>query len=342
MTASLQKIRIGTRGSPLALTQTNMVRTALSVVAPDIDIETVIIKTSGDWRPEQGEVRLSTEAGGKGQFAKEIEEALLAEAVDCAVHSMKDMETRLPRGLTIPVMLPREDARDALLLSDPLREVLAGKQAWADTDTEMKADLSGGALDILPEGATVGTASVRRQAFLLAKRPDLNVVPLRGNVQTRIEKVRAGQVDATFLAVAGLNRLNLTHEIDLVLDVEDFLPAAGQGAVGVEVLYNNKSSLAFISQLNCPATLLCVSAERAALSVLDGSCHTPIGAYATLDGDDMFLRISVAALDGSEVYCAEVNESVRDVEYAVKTGASLAEKLKADIPQHLLQQSAQS
>ena len=354
MTVKLQKIRIGTRGSPLALRQTEMVRSALAAVVPEIETEVVVIKTSGDWKPDDGEVRLNADAGGKGQFAKEIEAALLAGDIDCAVHSMKDMETVLPEGLVIPCMLPREDVRDALLLSEELREKYSRHceergdeaiQSQEHKSLDSFADARNDVWDIFSKGAIIGTASVRRQAFLLNKRPDLKCVPLRGNVETRIEKVRCGKIedgkiDATFLAIAGLNRLNLAHEADLVLDIDDMLPAAGQGAVGIEMRAHSEDILAVFGQLNCITTLLCVKAERAALSVLDGSCHTPIGAYATLKEGHMHLRLSVAALDGSALHHDEAYAPVKTIENAEELGVALARKLKANIPPGLLSQVA--
>ncbi len=328
-------LKIGTRASALALMQTEMVRAALAVVVPEVETEVVEIVTSGEWKPEEGETRLSTENGGKGQFTKEIAAALLAGEVDCAVHSMKDMETLLPEGLEISVMLPREDPRDVLLLSEALREKLE-QNGGADVSDPFA---------ILPHGATVGTASVRRQAFLLARRPDLTVVPFRGNVGTRIEKVRTGKgehtVDATFLALAGLNRLGFQHEADVIIAPEIMLPAAGQGAVGIEFLSSRSGGLAFIGQLNCETTLRCVSAERAALNVLDGSCHTPIGAYATLINDgQMHLRLAVAALDGSALFEDKDIQGVQSVQEAVALGAALGTRLKAQLPADILVQKA--
>jgi hydroxymethylbilane synthase len=312
-------IKIGTRGSPLALKQTQMVCEALACAFPDLKVETRIIKTSGDWRPEEGERRLLEAEGGKGLFAKEIEEELLAGTIDAAVHSMKDMPTFLPKGLVIRHMLPREDVRDALLCQD------RGLRGLAD----------------LPHGAVVGTASVRRQAFLLSQRPDLKIVPLRGNVQTRIEKLRSGQVDATLLAVAGLKRLGLENEIDVALEPQEMLPAAGQGAVGIEIKENNTNILAIFDQIIHAPTYLCVTAERALLGVLDGSCHTPIGAYAVLDGQGhMILHGSVASLDGREIYRDHVSGIIQSAQDAEMLGQTLGQRLKDKVPEALLQQIA--
>lgn len=311
-------IKIGTRGSPLALKQTQMVCEALTRVHPDLKIETRIIKTSGDWRPEDGERRLAEDQGGKGLFAKEIEAELLAGNIAAAVHSMKDMPAVLPDGLVIRHMLPREDVRDALLLKDR----------------------AGGIQDLKP-GALVGTSSVRRQAFLLAMRPDLKIVPLRGNVQTRIEKLRSGQVDATMLAVAGLKRLGLAHEIDAIIAPEDMLPSAGQGAVGIEIKESNSNILAIFDQISCGVTVRAVTAERALLALLDGSCHTPIGAHAILDGDQMILRGCVASLDGTEIYHDRETGHVNSIMEAEMLGRTLAGRFLENIPHDLLRQIAE-
>jgi hydroxymethylbilane synthase len=309
----INTLKIGTRGSPLALVQARDVEARLKAVHPDLEIEIVIIKTSGDWKPSDGEVRLSEENGGKGQFAKEIEEALIEGAVDIGVHSMKDMDSFLPEGLVIEHMLPREDVRDALLLSHKLRGYVQN-------------------LEDLPEGAKIGTASVRRGAFLLARRPDLQIEPFRGNVQTRIDKVRAGQVDATFLAMAGLNRLGLSEEADVPIDVVSMLPAAGQGAVGIEHRAVDLDVAALLAPLNCRETYYCVGAERAALKVLDGSCHTPIGAYAQIVNDQMSLEVQVSSVDGLQSFGAQLRETVSSVMEALALGVKVAEQVKAHLP----------
>lgn len=307
----IKKVRIGTRGSKLALVQADMVAGAL--MAQGVAVEIVRIETSGDWKPAQGETRLSEAEGGKGQFAKEIEAALLRGEIDCGVHSMKDMPSFLPEGLIIRHMLPREDARDAFL--------------------------SNGAktIDELPQGAVVGTSSLRRQAFVLARRPDLKVVPIRGNVPTRIEKLRGGQVDATLLALAGLRRLGLEKEISAVLDVAEMLPAAGQGAVGIEIRANDAVIAAFLDRLHCSKTGLCVHAERAALQVLDGSCHTPIGAHAVLDGNRIMLQVDVASGDGQQFFKTEKTGIVETDADAEALGRVAGEDLKARVPRELLQ-----
>ncbi len=312
MAVKCEKIIIGTRGSPLALVQANMVKDKIAKLGQDIDVTLRVIKTSGDWKPSDGEVRLEALAGGKAQFATEIEEALLRGEIDIAVHSMKDMETILPDGLIIPFMLPREDARDAFL-----------------------SNISQNIYD-LPNGCTVGTSSVRRQAFLLNKRPDLKVAVFRGNVQTRIDKLRAGQVDATFLACAGLNRLGLSSEITSIIDIDDMLPAAAQGAVGMEIRESDMNKLSFISQFSCYKTYICISAERAVLRALGGSCHMPVGVYAVLDGDEMRLRVKVVSLDGSQIWSEDVRAKVISPDEATKFGDQVGKCLKSIVPAEVL------
>lgn len=307
-----EKIVIGTRGSPLALVQANMVKDKIANIGQNIDVSIRIIKTSGDWKPQDGEVRLEALEGGKAQFAKEIEEALLAGEIDIAVHSMKDMETVLPEGLVIPFMLPREDVRDAFI-SD---------KASCISD--------------LPQGAVVGTASVRRQAFLLNQRPDLNVVPFRGNVQTRLDKLRAGQVDATFLACAGLNRLGMSDEVTSAIEVDEMLPAVGQGAVGIEVRASDLNELSFIDQFCCLKTYLCVGCERGVLRALGGSCHTPVGVHAVLNDGSLYLRVQVVSLDGSQSWSDEDTAVCKDVNDAVTLGERVGVRLKEKVPAEVL------
>jgi hydroxymethylbilane synthase len=307
-----QTIRIGTRGSRLALKQTDMVATGLRAQWPALQIDIVEIKTSGDWKPAEGETRLSEIAGGKGLFAKEIEEALLGGVIDCGVHSMKDMASFLPEGLILRHMLAREDARDAFLANDCKT------------------------LGELPHGATLGTSSLRRQAFVLGERPDLKIVPLRGNVQTRIEKLRAGQVDATLLAYAGLKRLGLQAEAASVLSPGEMLPAAGQGAIGIEMRGNDLTTQQLFDPLHHRETGLRVTAERAALQVLNGSCHTPIGAYAVLSGKTLHLHVAVASGDGGELYEVEESAPVETDGDAQAFGEAMGMALKAQVPPQLL------
>ncbi len=277
MTAPL--LRIGTRGSPLALAQAEETRTRLAILDPALAaagaVEVVVIRTTGDRIQD----RTLADAGGKGLFTKEIEEALIEGRIDIAVHSMKDVPTWLPDGLEIACLLPREDPRDAFF------SPVAGDP------------------DQLPAGAVVGTASLRRQAQILARRPDLRVVPIRGNVETRLRKLAAGEVDATLLALAGLKRLGLTAAITAILDPAAMLPAVAQGAIGLETRIGDARIASLLAPLNCPATQARVSAERAALEVLDGSCRTPIAALATLaPGDQLDLDLLVARPDGAAVF----------------------------------------
>ncbi len=307
-----EKIIIGTRGSPLALVQANMVKYQIDKIGQNISVELRVIRTSGDWSASDGEVALQACAGGKAQFAKEIEEALLREEIDIAVHSMKDMETELPDGLIIPYMLPREDNRDALLSinSQNIRD--------------------------LPDGCTVGTVSVRRKSFLLNARPDLNIVPLRGNVQTRIDKLKSGQVDATLLACAGLNRLGLSDEITSVIDRDVMLPSVGQGAVGIEKRRADVDKISFIGQFSCCNTYICVEAERAVLRSLGGSCHTPVGVHATYEGGVINLVVKVVSLDGKDVWSKDISDSVGSVEEAVAIGSKIGKQLRSLVPEGVL------
>ena len=294
-------IRLGTRGSPLALIQTDMVKAALQEAFDDLNepgaLEVVVISTTGD----QVADRPLADIGGKGLFCKEIEMALFDGRIDCGVHSMKDMPTWLPEGLVIAGMLPRADPRDVLI--------------------SRKAD----SIKALPEGAVVGTASLRRQAQILAKRPDLKVINFRGSVGTRLKKLDEGQVDATMLARAGLDRLGLKDVPQSVLSPEEMLPAVGQGVVGIECRGDDNDLLTLFGQINHAQTSACVHAERAMLDVLDGSCHTPIGAYALLDGSRMHLRGLVARADGSE--CFET-ERWGSIDEAIDLGRDAGQELR--------------
>ena len=281
--AETPRLRLGTRGSPLALAQANEVRARLAAAHPELSeeaaVEIVVIKTTGDTVQD----RTLAEIGGKGLFTKEIEEALLAGRIDAAVHSMKDVPTWLPEGLEISTILPREDPRDAIFS--------AGGR-----------DLAG-----LPAGSVVGTASLRRQSQVLLARPDLEVVPLRGNVETRLRKLAEGQVDATLLAMAGLKRLGKAGEVSAVLAPEDMLPAVAQGAIGLEIRADDGIARGFLAALDDRDSAIRVAAERACLEVLDGSCRTPIAVFAELEagGAEMRLRALVALPDGSQAHRAE-------------------------------------
>jgi hydroxymethylbilane synthase len=275
------RLRIGTRGSPLALVQANQVRERLASahgLAPD-QVELKIIRTSGDVIQD----RPLAEAGGKGLFTKEIEEALIAGAIDIAVHSAKDMPTVLPAGLAIVATLPREDARDAFI---------SRKSAT---------------LGALARGAVVGTASLRRQALVKRLRSDLAVVPFRGNVETRLRKLDEGQADATILALAGLKRLGLAHAATAVLAPDDFLPAVGQGIIAIEARAADAATRRLLDALNHAETAVALSAERAFLGVLDGSCRTPIAGHAIVSAGRVAFRGLIAKPDGSAVF-----ETARD------------------------------
>ncbi len=293
-------LRIGSRGSPLALVQAREVLrrlAAASGLAAD-RIEIKIIRTTGDAIQD----RPLAEAGGKGLFTKEIEEALLSGAIDLAVHSSKDMPTVLPPGLVLSAFLPREDARDAFI--SPKAKTLHD----------------------LPRGAIVGTASLRRQALVKRLRPDLNVVPLRGNVETRLRKLESGEMDATLLALAGLKRLGLVAAATTVLEIEEFLPAVGQGAIGIEIRDADDTTRALLEKINDPDTAIALAAERAFLAVLDGSCRTPIGGHARVNEGAVRFRGIIVKPDGSEAF--EVSrEGNRDD--AVALGVDAGRELKS-------------
>jgi hydroxymethylbilane synthase len=269
-------LRIGTRGSPLALAQATMVRAQLAsahgLAAEAVELK--IIRTSGDVIQD----RPLSEVGGKGLFTKEIEEALIAGEIDLAVHSAKDLPTLLPPGLAIVSALPREDPRDVFI--------------------SRKAKT----LHALAEGATVGTASLRRQALVKRLRPDLKVVTFRGNVETRLRKLDEGVVDATLLALAGLRRLGLTEAATAILDTEDFLPAVGQGIVALEARADDTRTRTLLDRVNSPDDAIALAAERAFLTVLDGSCRTPIAGHAKVAAGRVSFRGLIAKPDGSDVF----------------------------------------
>jgi hydroxymethylbilane synthase len=293
-------LRIGSRGSPLALVQARDVQQRLAAAA-GIDaalIEITVIRTTGDVVQD----RPLTEAGGKGLFTKEIEEALLAGKIDLAVHSSKDLPTVLPAGLALTGFLPREDPRDAFI--------------------SRKAKT----LQALAPGAVVGTASPRRQALVKRLRPDLSVVTLRGNVETRLRKLDAGAVDATLLAVAGLKRLGLSSAATAILDPDEFLPAVGQGAIGIETRADDAKVRALVALIDDADTATALTAERAFLAVLDGSCRTPIGGYATVSGRSLRLRGIIVKPDGSDAF-EVLREGRRDD--AAKLGADAGRELRA-------------
>ena len=296
-------LRIGTRGSPLALVQAELTRAALLAAHPSLGgegIEILPIKTTGD----KVQDRTLAAIGGKGLFTKEIEDALLDGRVDLAVHSMKDMPTFLPDGLMIGAMLEREDARDALI--SPVADSIAA----------------------LPQGAVVGTASLRRQAQLLLVRPDLTIQPLRGNVGTRLDKLARGEAAATLLALAGLKRLGKADAATAILSIDEMLPAVAQGAIGIEVRTDNSRMRELVAAIDHAPTSIAVAAERAMLAVLDGSCRTPIAGHAIITGAEMRLRGLIALPDGTESHLAEDsgNATLSD---APELGRALGERLKA-------------
>ncbi len=295
-------LRIATRGSPLALAQAHEVRDRLAAAHPALAgegaIEIATYRTTGD-RLQSGTL---ADVGGKGLFTKEIEEALLDGRADIAVHSMKDVPTVLPDGLIIAALLPREDPRDALI---------------APTATTLAQ---------LPLGARVGTASLRRKAILLSARPDVNVVTLRGNVETRLGRIEAGEMDATFLAAAGLKRLGMLDRARALLDPDEMLPAVCQGAIGIECRANDAATRALLEALDHPATATCVAAERAFLFALDGSCRTPIAGLATLAGGRLSLRGLIVRPDGSETLAAQRDGAPAD---AAALGQTLGDDLRS-------------
>jgi hydroxymethylbilane synthase len=292
-------LRIGTRGSALALAQAHETRARLMAAhgLPETAFEIVVIKTTGDRVLD----RALSEIGGKGLFTKEIEEALLAREIHLAVHSMKDMPTVLPEGLVLAAYLPREDVRDAFV------------------------SRAHGALAALPAGTVVGTSSLRRRAQLLHRRPDLTVVEFRGNVQTRLAKLEQGVAAATFLACAGLRRLGLSDIIRAPIEPEDMLPAVAQGAIGIETRADDAATLALLEPLACADTHARLAAERALLAGLDGSCRTPIGGLATLEGAGLRLRAEIIRPDGSERIATERTGPVSD---GAAMGADAAAELR--------------
>lgn len=304
---SIPPLRIGTRGSPLALAQTHQTRALLAkahgVAEDHFSIE--VIRTTGDAIQD----RALAEAGGKGLFTKELDAALIAGAIDFAVHSSKDLPTHLPTDILVAGYLPREDARDAFI----------GR--------------GGMALAELPEGAVVGTASLRRAAQIKRLRPDIKTVLLRGNVETRLKKVESGEVDGTLLALAGLKRLGLEAHASELLPLDKFLPAAGQGAIGITCRAADVGARAALAPILDEATGFALAAERSFLTVLDGSCRTPIAGHARkLDGRLTF-RGAVFRVDGSEVFEVEAAGSPAE---AAALGEGAGRELLARLPKGVL------
>ena len=293
------KVRIGTRGSPLALAQAREVSDRLDAAHGKgvHQVELRVIRTSGDRIQD----RPLAEVGGKGLFTKEIEEALLAGEIDLAVHSMKDMPTVLPAGLALACFLPREDVRDAFI-------------------STKAAALAG-----LPAGAVVGTSSLRRQAQVKRLRPDLAVVSLRGNVDTRLRRIEEGAVDATLLACAGLKRLGLESRITAAISPDDMLPAVAQGAIGIEIRADDVDAAHLLAPVNDQPTALAVAVERAFLARLDGSCRTPIAGLAELvSADRLLFRGMILSPDGRQCYSARR-------EGPPQTGIAMAEDVAAEL-----------
>lgn len=298
-----QPLRIGTRGSPLALWQAHEVRRSLMLAfdLPESAFEVVVIKVTGDMIQD----RALKEIGGKGLFTREIEEALLDGGIDIAVHSMKDMPTLQPNGLLLDCYLPRDDVRDAFVSP------------------------SVASLAALPQGAVVGSSSLRRRSQLTLQRPDLQLVEFRGNVQTRMRKLDEGVAVATFLAMAGLNRLGMSHVARSAIEPEEMLPAVAQGAIGVERRQDDGRVQALLEAIHCMPTGQRVDAERAFLAELDGSCETPIAGLALLDGSELWLRGEVLRPDGSENIADEIRGPVAD---GPAMGRTLAKRLKSRAP----------
>lgn len=295
-----RQIRVGTRGSALALAQAREVCERLTAAnGSELTFETCIIKTSGD----KVQDRPLNMVGGKGLFTKELEEALLDGSIDIAVHSMKDMPAVLPNGLDIGCILPREDVRDAFISSHA------------------------NSLEDLPQGAIVGTASIRREAFVRHVRPDLEIVLFRGNVETRLRKLAEGEAQATLLAAAGLRRLGMEDRITRLIPVEELLPAPAQGAIGLEVRASDHRIQDLINPIHDRTTGIEIEAERRFLAELDGSCRTPIAALARLKGDILFFDGMILTPDGSRIYKAKREGSAKD---AALLGADAAREILAE------------
>ena len=291
-------LKIATRQSPLALWQANFIKNRLEDLYPQIKIKLISMVTKGD-------VILDTplaKIGGKGLFVKELENALLEKCADIAVHSMKDVPMQFPKGLSLSVICKREDPRDAFV-SNKYQS-----------------------LDELPQGSIVGTSSLRRQCQLKQLRPDLDIRSLRGNVGTRLTKLDNGDYDAIILAAAGLIRLGMPNRITSFIETAQFLPAAGQGAVGIECRTDDAAVQALLAPLADPETTACVLAERAMNAHLQGGCQVPIGGYAVLENGHIYLRALVGALDGSKIIYAEGKNTLENAEIL---GVQIAEKLLA-------------
>jgi len=296
-------LNIGTRGSPLALAQAYETRSRLMAAfdLPEAAFNIVVIKTTGDKIID----RPLKEIGGKGLFTREIEQDMLSGAIDIAVHSMKDMPVLQPEGLILDTYLPREDVRDAFI------------------------SLDGGKLSDLKEGATVGTSSLRRRAQLLNYRPDLNIVEFRGNLQTRLKKLADGVAEATFLAMAGLKRLKMDDVPRVAIETHEMLPAVAQGAIGIERRMDDTNAAEMLEAIHDTPTGQRLAAERAFLAALDGSCETPIGGLAVLEGGSVHLKGEILRVDGSEVLRHEGTAAIED---AGDLGREVAANLRSRAP----------
>lgn len=295
---------IGSRSSKLALAQAGLIRDSLKAFYPELDLEIKTIKTLGD---KILDVALS-KIGDKGLFTKEIEEALLRGEIDIAVHSMKDLPTQLPQGLKIAAVTKREDPRDALV------------------------SMRGFTLKTLPKGSNVGTSSLRRRAQLLHARNDLNVSDLRGNLDTRLNKLESGSYDAVILAYAGIKRLGALTARKLklsVISIEEMLPQAGQGALGIEIREDDTRADSLVKVLDEPDFHISIDAERALLSGLEGGCQVPIGVYAYVDDDRIFVKAGVFSLDGRVAVRDEISGAKKDARIL---GQELAERFLKDKP----------
>jgi hydroxymethylbilane synthase len=313
----IQHLRIGTRGSPLALAQAYETRKRLIENFPDLEaegaIEICVLKTQGDMILDKSLMEL----GGKGLFTKELDTALLSDEVDICVHSMKDVPTWLPDGTVLPCNLPREDTNDAFIYKD---------------DSVKR-------IEDIPDGSVIGTASLRRQAQLMAKNPTLKCVNFRGNVQTRLRKLDDGVVDATLLAIAGLKRMDMDGCATSILEWDEMLPAVAQGAIGIQCRDDDERSLKYLAALNHPETKACVDCERGFLEALDGNCKTPIAGQARIvDGKIMF-RGLIAMPDGSKKFECE---SEGAIEEAAKIGREAGEGLKKEAGEEFFQRMVET
>ncbi|CAJ1925718.1 unnamed protein product [Cylindrotheca closterium] len=303
--AAVEPLRIGTRGSPLAMAQAYETRRRLQDQFPELcedgAIEICVLKTQGDMILDKSLMEL----GGKGLFTKELDVALLGDEVDICVHSMKDVPTWLPEGTILPCNLPREDTNDAFIYKDG----------------------SVKRIEDLPDNSVIGTASLRRQAQLMAKNPTLKCVNFRGNVQTRLRKLEDGVVDATLLAIAGLKRMDMDDCATSVLEWDEMLPAVAQGAIGIQCRSDDERALKYIDALNDPDTKVCVDCERAFLEALDGNCKTPIAGQARVVDGKIVFRGLIAMPDGTQKFETEASGEIAD---AKKIGKEAGEKLKAE------------